>query len=85
MKTESLPIIVVKDLVKKFGSFVANDHLTFEVKKGEIFGFLGANGAGKTTAIKILCGLSTPTSGIATWLDLMFTGRPTRSSRTSAT
>jgi ABC-2 type transport system ATP-binding protein len=56
-------IITVKDLVKKFGSFVANDHLTFEVKKGEIFGFLGANGAGKTTAIKILCGLSFPTSG----------------------
>jgi ABC-2 type transport system ATP-binding protein len=56
-------IITVKDLVKKFGSFVANDHLTFEVKRGEIFGFLGANGAGKTTAIKILCGLSYPTSG----------------------
>lgn len=62
----SLPIeniITVKNLVKKFGSFVANDHLTFEVKRGEIFGFLGANGAGKTTAIKILCGLSYPTSG----------------------
>lgn len=56
-------IITVKNLVKKFGSFVANDHLTFEVKRGEIFGFLGANGAGKTTAIKILCGLSYPTSG----------------------
>jgi len=56
-------IIDVRDLVKKFGSFVANDHLTFSVKKGEIFGFLGANGAGKTTAIKILCGLSSPTSG----------------------
>ncbi|MEI7896591.1 MAG: ABC transporter ATP-binding protein [bacterium] len=56
-------IITVKNLVKKFGSFVANDHLTFEVRKGEIFGFLGANGAGKTTAIKILCGLSYPTSG----------------------
>jgi ABC-2 type transport system ATP-binding protein len=56
-------IIVVKNLVKKFGSFVANDHLTFEVYKGEIFGFLGANGAGKTTAIRILCGLSSPTSG----------------------
>ncbi len=56
-------IITVRNLVKKFGSFVANDHLTFEVKKGEIFGFLGANGAGKTTAIKILCGLSYPTSG----------------------
>jgi ABC-2 type transport system ATP-binding protein len=63
MKTEALPIIVVKDLVKKFGNFVANDNLTFEVQKGEIFGFLGANGAGKTTAIKILCGLSSPTSG----------------------
>lgn len=55
--------VVVKDLVKKFGDFVANDHLSFEVDKGEIFGFLGANGAGKTTAIKILCGLSHPTSG----------------------
>jgi ABC-2 type transport system ATP-binding protein len=56
-------IIVVKDLVKKFGDFIANDHLSFEVKRGEIFGFLGANGAGKTTAIRILCGLSYPTSG----------------------
>ncbi len=56
-------IIKVENLTKKFGKFVANDKLTFEVKKGEIFGFLGANGAGKTTAIKILCGLSSPTSG----------------------
>ncbi len=56
-------IIWVKDMVKKFGDFVANDHLNFSVKKGEIFGFLGANGAGKTTAIRILCGLSYPTSG----------------------
>lgn len=63
MSSTAENIIIVKDLVKKFGSFVANDHLTFEVKKGEIFGFLGANGAGKTTAIKILCGLSYPTSG----------------------
>ena len=59
-------IIEVKDLVKKFGTFVANDKLTFSVSKGEIFGFLGANGAGKTTAIKILCGLLAPTSGKAT-------------------
>lgn len=58
-------VIEVKELVKKFGSFVANDHLTFDVYKGEIFGFLGANGAGKTTAIRILCGLSRPTSGTA--------------------
>ncbi len=56
-------IISVKNLVKKFGSFVANNNLTFDVYKGEIFGFLGANGAGKTTAIRILCGLSYPTSG----------------------
>ena len=61
MPTE--PIIKVKNLVKKFGHFTANDNLNFEVYPGEIFGFLGANGAGKTTAIKILCGLSAPTSG----------------------
>ncbi len=58
-------IIVVENLVKKFGSFVANDNLNFFVKRGEIFGFLGANGAGKTTAIKILSGLSKPSSGKA--------------------
>jgi len=56
-------VIEVEGLVKKFGSFIANDHLTFDVYRGEIFGFLGANGAGKTTAIRILCGLSRPTSG----------------------
>lgn len=56
-------VIEVRDLVKKFGQFTANDRLTFQVFKGEIFGFLGANGAGKTTAIRILSGLSSPTSG----------------------
>lgn len=56
-------VIRVKNMYKKFGEFTANSDLTFEVKAGEIFGFLGANGAGKTTAIKILCGLSYPTSG----------------------
>ena len=56
-------MVIARDMVKKFGSFVANDRLNFEVRKGEIFGFLGANGAGKTTAIRILCGLSKPTSG----------------------
>ncbi len=56
-------VISVHDLVKKFGGFTANDHLSFEVYEGEIFGFLGANGAGKTTAIRILSGLSEPTSG----------------------
>ncbi|MBK7131840.1 MAG: ABC transporter ATP-binding protein [Bacteroidales bacterium] len=56
-------VISVKNLVKKFGNFTANDNLNFEVYRGEIFGFLGANGAGKTTAIRILSGLSEPTSG----------------------
>lgn len=56
-------VIKVRDLVKKFDNFVADDHLTFEVYRGEIFGFLGANGAGKTTAIRMLCGLLEPTSG----------------------
>lgn len=56
-------IITVRNLVKKFGDFIANDDLSFDVYEGEIFGFLGANGAGKTTAIRILCGLSYPTSG----------------------
>ena len=56
-------VIAVRDMVKKFGDFTANDNLTFDVSEGEIFGFLGANGAGKTTALRILCGLSLPTSG----------------------
>ena len=60
------PVIIVKDLVKQFGSFIAVDHISFEVAKGEIFGFLGANGAGKTTAMRMLCGLSKPTSGEGT-------------------
>jgi ABC-2 type transport system ATP-binding protein len=50
-------VIIVKNLIKKFGTFVANDNLSFDVFKGEIFGFLGANGAGKTTTIRILSGL----------------------------
>lgn len=56
-------VIVVQDLTKKFGDFTAVDHISFEVDQGEIFGFLGANGAGKTTAMRMLCGLSRPTSG----------------------
>ncbi len=56
-------VIEVENLVKRFGSFEANKNLSFEVYEGEIFGFLGANGAGKTTAMKILCGLLKPTSG----------------------
>ncbi|MES2386465.1 MAG: ABC transporter ATP-binding protein [Bacteroidota bacterium] len=59
------PVIVCKDLSKQFGSFYAVNKISFEVGKGEIFGFLGANGAGKTTAMRILCGLSYPSSGEA--------------------
>ena len=59
-------VISVKDLTKKFGNFTAVDHITMQVNKGEIFGFLGANGAGKTTAMRMLCGLSYPTSGSGT-------------------
>jgi ABC-2 type transport system ATP-binding protein len=58
--------IVVKDLTRRFGSFVAVDKVTFDVAEGEIFGFLGANGAGKSTTIRMLCGLLMPSSGNAT-------------------
>ena len=58
--------ISVRNLTKRFGSFTAVDNITFDVGQGEIFGFLGANGAGKTTAMRMLCGLSMPTSGEAT-------------------
>lgn len=58
--------ISVTGLTKRFGSFTAVDNISFEVRRGEIFGFLGANGAGKTTAMRMLCGLSRPTSGVGT-------------------
>ena len=57
-------VIHTENLSKKFGDFIAVDDLNIDVYKGEIFGFLGANGAGKTTAMRILCGLLTPSSGI---------------------
>lgn len=59
-------VIKTENLSKVFGDFIAANNITFEVYKGEIFGFLGANGAGKTTAMKMLCGLSLPSSGKAT-------------------
>jgi ABC-2 type transport system ATP-binding protein len=64
MNTEKA--ISVNKLSKRFGDFIAVDAISFEVERGEIFGFLGANGAGKTTAMRMLCGLSLPTSGEAT-------------------
>ncbi|MDD6209487.1 MAG: ABC transporter ATP-binding protein [Bacteroidales bacterium] len=60
------PVIHVEKLTKRFGSFTAVDNISFDVGKGEIFGFLGANGAGKTTAMRMLCGLSKPTGGTGT-------------------
>jgi len=59
-------VISVQNLTKRFGDFTAVDAISFTVSRGEIFGFLGANGAGKTTAMRMLCGLSSPTSGKAT-------------------
>jgi len=59
-------VIFTENLTKKFGDFTAVDHISFSVNRGEIFGFLGANGAGKTTAMRMLCGLSHPTSGKGT-------------------
>lgn len=56
-------IISVHELTKRFGNFTAVDRISFDVRRGEIFGFLGANGAGKTTAMRMLCGLSYPSSG----------------------
>lgn len=53
-------VIKAEGLTKRFGNFTATDHITFEVRKGEIFGFLGANGAGKTTAMRMLCGCRSP-------------------------
>ena len=60
------PIISVRELSKCFGDFIAVDRISFDVARGEIFGFLGANGAGKTTAMRMLCGLSYPSSGSCT-------------------
>ncbi|MDD4632083.1 MAG: ATP-binding cassette domain-containing protein, partial [Proteiniphilum sp.] len=62
----SIKVIEVSGLTKKFGNFTAVDHITFDVEEGEIFGFLGANGAGKTTAMQMLCGISMPTAGAGT-------------------
>ncbi len=63
---DSTKMISTSNLTKAFGDFIAVNNITFDVRQGEIFGFLGANGAGKTTAMRMLCGLSIPTSGEAT-------------------
>ena len=66
LSVEREVVIKTDKLTKRFGDFIATNQITFEVYSGEIFGFLGANGAGKTTAMKMLCGLSKPSSGNAT-------------------
>ena len=73
------PVVVVRDLVRKFGSFTAVDHVGFEVHRGEIFGLLGPNGAGKTTTFRMLCGLLPATSGV-----LRVAGADLRRARASA-
>ena len=70
-----MKVIEAHDLTKQFGDFTAVDAISFEVEKGEIFGFLGANGAGKTTAMRMLCGLSKPTSGMGK-LQVLISERP---------
>lgn len=73
------PVIEVEQLTKSFGHFTAVDHISFQVQRGEIFGFLGANGAGKTTAMRMLCGLSRPTSGVGRWQAMTSFGKPNKS------
>jgi ABC-2 type transport system ATP-binding protein len=74
-------VIRTDRLTKTFGDFTAVDHLSFEVKQGEIFGFLGANGAGKTTAMRMLCGLSRPTSGKGMVAGYDISGQPEKVKR----
>lgn len=70
------PAIEARNLTKRFGPFVAVDRLTMEVRSGEVFGFLGSNGAGKSTAIRMMCGLLSPTSGTAKVLGIDVTSDP---------
>ena len=60
-------VLEIKDVTKRFGSFTAVDHLSISIPEKEMFGFLGANGAGKTTMFRMILGLMTPTSGSITW------------------
>ena len=60
-----MPAVIVRDLTRRFGAFLAVDRVSFDVEHGEIFGFLGSNGAGKSTTIRMLCGLLKPSSGSA--------------------
>jgi ABC-2 type transport system ATP-binding protein len=63
--TDKMPVIRVEDLTRRFGTFTAVDHVSFQVGRGEVFGFVGSNGSGKSTTIRMLCGLLTPSAGTA--------------------
>jgi ABC-2 type transport system ATP-binding protein len=76
MALNPMPIISVRDLTKKFGDFTAVDRVTFDVSPGDIVGYLGPNGSGKTTTIRILCGLLHPTAGSATVLGVDIVHNP---------
>lgn len=78
MVFDAEPVIVIEELVKKFGSFTAVNGISFSVSKGEVFGFLGANGAGKTTTIRMICGLLVPTSGSITVSGIQVVKTPER-------
>ncbi|MGB4771344.1 MAG: ABC transporter ATP-binding protein [Chitinophagaceae bacterium] len=82
MSTGSNDIITAHELTRRFGEFTAVDRISFAVSKGEIFGFLGANGAGKTTAMRMLCGLLSPTSGEATVAGFNVSTQPEKIKRT---
>ena len=82
---EKETVIHADGLTKQFGSFTAVDHISFDVARGEVFGFLGANGAGKTTAMRMLCGLSRPTSGTGTVAGFDITRQHEKINGTSAT
>jgi len=84
MATEIIPLDV-QALTKRFGKFTAVDHVSFTVQTGEVIGYLGPNGSGKTTTIRMLCGLLIPTEGTAKIMALMLFKIPKASSRISAT
>ncbi len=76
MENQSSPLLDVQGLTRKFGNFTAVDHVTFTVQAGEVLGYLGPNGSGKTTTIRMLCGLITPTEGTASILGIDVTKDP---------
>jgi ABC-2 type transport system ATP-binding protein len=79
MTTANEALVQVREVTRRFGSFVAADHVSFDVPRGRIFGFLGPNGSGKSTTIRMLAGLLTPTSGTVTGFGGLDVARDTES------